>query len=95
MLKPVCVPCERFMRMQKSGYYFIEGMPLGNDAKPGLAEIARWKDYKLWSGDLWKCPDCGASVISGVGYSPIAEHYQEDFGRKKEILAPTLLVKDC
>ena len=95
MLKPICVPCERFMRMEKSGVYFIEGMPLGNGVKPGLAEPARWKDYKLWSGDLYTCPDCGARVISGVGLYPIAEHYQEDFGRKKEILQPDLLVKDC
>jgi hypothetical protein len=50
-------------------------------------------------GDRWKCPDCGATIISGVGLNPYAEHYQPEFGKE---LAEAVVregklleVKDC
>jgi hypothetical protein len=94
-MKPVCVPCERFMRMKKSGYYFLEGMPIENRAEPGIIEPEKWKPYKLWAGDLYECPTCGASTIVGTGMSHIAEHYQKDFAHRVEMFKATLLVKDC
>lgn len=96
-MKPVCVPCQRFYRMKKGGYYFLEGMPKGGErAMPGTAEPERWTRYKLWVGDLWGCPDCGAQIVVGVGLAPLGEHYQEDFLKKVDQLgADQLLVKDC
>lgn len=98
MLKPICVPCHRFFRQIKSGFYFIEGMPRGapgGSPKPGLAEADRWKPYKLWSGDKWKCEGCGAEIISGVGHTPISEHYMPEFGKEQERLNAQYQVNDC
>lgn len=80
-MKPICVPCRRFFRMEKAGYYFVEGMPTPGQ---GLAEAGnrmpeRWAPYKLWVGDLWKCPDCDATILSGFGREQISEHYKPDF----------------
>lgn len=97
-MKPICVPCQRFFRQKKSGYYFIEGMPsIGHGAKRGReAGPDDWRPYKLWAGDLWECPDCKAQIVSGIGLNPISEHYREDFGRMTENLgAAQLMVKDC
>lgn len=95
-MKPVCVPCQRFFRMEKSGFYFIEGMPIGNDAQPGTAEPAKWRPYKLWVGDKWRCEGCGAEILSGFGRERIAEHYESDFPDRVAALgASQLQVNDC
>lgn len=95
-MKPICVPCRRFFRPKKNGFYFIEGMPMVNDARPGNVDADKWKPYKLWSGDLWECDDCGAIIIVGTGRSPIAEHYQANFAERVESFgAEQLQVNDC
>lgn len=93
-LKPVCIPCQRFFRMQKS-IFFLEQMPLEADAKRGNSESHKWKPYKLWSGDIWKCQGCGAEIISGFGTRPIAEHFQPKFAEEMERLGPIITVNDC
>jgi len=55
----------------------------------------RWKPYKLWSGDKWRCEGCGAEVISGVGFNPVAEHYQPDFAERAAQLGADFQVNDC
>lgn len=95
-MKPVCIPCQRFFRCVKNGFYFIEGMPDGNNVLPGTVEAARWKPYKLWTGDKWRCEGCGAEIVSGFGREPIAEHYQPDFSERVQRLgAEQLQVNDC
>lgn len=95
-MKPVCVPCERFMHLKTSGMLFVEGKPTGAD-EPWDGEVGRhsvgWTGYKLWQGDLWHCPDCGSQVIVGVGLKPWAEHYQKEW--LDAIAGVSLLVKDC
>jgi hypothetical protein len=94
-LKPICVPCQRFFRPAKSGFYFVEGMPDGY-AKPGLAEPEHWHPYKVWCGDRWECPDCGANIVVGCGREPLAEHYEPDFQQLVQALkADQLQVNDC
>lgn len=93
-MKPICVPCQRFMRPKKNGLAFIEGMPTDN-AKPGLAEPEKWKPYKLWRGDLWECPDCGHQAIVGVARDPMAEHYQDHFKDEVARYDATLQINDC
>lgn len=96
MLKPICVPCQRFYRMKKQGFYFIEGMPTGEGrAEPGTSEPDRWKPYKLWAGDLWKCEGCLAEIISGVAFQPVAEHYQPEFSQKVSAYQADFQVNDC
>jgi hypothetical protein len=96
MLKPICVHCHRFFRQVKSGLYFVEGMPAGNgSAPPGLAEPDKWKPYKLWAGDKWQCEGCGAVIISGVGVSPIAEHFEDNFDVLRQALRADFQVNDC
>lgn len=96
-MKPVCVPCQRFFRMEKVGFYFIEGMPLpGERPKLGTAEPEKWTPYKIWVGDQWKCEGCGAAILSGFSHNPIAEHYQSEFQETvKKLGADQLQVNDC
>ena len=69
-MKPICVSCLVFYRPHHNGTYFTECMP---DGKCG------WVPYKIWSGDLWKCPSCGSEIIVGVGENPLREHYEDHF----------------
>ncbi|MES2959855.1 MAG: hypothetical protein V4792_16820 [Pseudomonadota bacterium] len=95
-MKPVCVPCRRFFRIVKSGFYFIEGMPNGNEAKPGWDEPEKWSPYKVWSGDLWRCAGCGAEIVNGVGLAPLSEHYKSGFAQVvTDTGADQLQVNDC
>jgi hypothetical protein len=98
-VKPVCVPCQRFFRVKKSGFYFIEGMPkpgLSSRAAPGTSEPEKWEPYKMWVGDEWECKGCGAIIVSGFGQKPIAEHYQDGFAETvKKFGANQLQVNDC
>jgi len=93
MLKPICVPCQRFYRPQRNGRHFIEGMPIRPGAVPGTSAPHDWKPYKVWMGDQWKCQGCGAEIIVGCGHRPIAEHYEETFIEKMQGI--TLQINDC
>jgi hypothetical protein len=94
-MKPICVPCRRFYRPRKNNFFFVEAMPDSGDVLPGLAEIERWKPYKLWAGDLWECDGCGAQIISGVAREPIREHYQPDFESVRMQLGADFQINDC
>jgi hypothetical protein len=94
-MKPICVPCERFMRPLKTGYWFVEGMP-GPERNGTGKGATGWISYKVWVGDLWHCPDCGAQTIVGIGSGPVSEHYKPDFHRAiADNNALQLVVKDC
>jgi hypothetical protein len=97
MLKPICVKCARFYRMKKGGFYFVEGMPRAGSHRPesGIEHDAEWEDYKLWVGDLWECRGCGHELISGVGYMPLAENFQEGFQRWVDECGAKFRVNDC
>lgn len=97
MLKPICVPCQRFFKVKKNGFYFIEGMPAPGirHAVPGTEAPEQWKPYKMWAGDLYECDGCGAQIVSGAGLHPIAEHYQPDFAEQVEKFDAELQVNDC
>jgi hypothetical protein len=82
MLKPVCVPCRRFFRVEEVGFVFTESMPAVRGAPPGNTAPEKWTPYKIWAGDLWKCPGCGATIVIGSGARPISEHFEPDFGEK-------------
>lgn len=97
-MKPICVKDQRFYRMKKSGYYFIEMMPApGTDRPlPGTLEPENWTPYKVWAGDLWECPDCGHQIVNDVGMNPLAEHYQSTFDDLVvKLNASQLKVNDC
>lgn len=94
-MKPICKPCQRFFRPEKNGYYFLEGMPKVDHAAPGTTAPDDWVPYKLWVGDLWCCPGCGAEIIVGVPSNRIAEHYQPDFTERVKRFGVELQVNDC
>jgi hypothetical protein len=95
-MKPICVPCKRFFRAKQSGFYFIEGMPKANDARPGTQDPDQWQPYKLWVGDLYECPGCHATIVSGFGNGPIAERHHTDFAAQVNLLgADQFQVNDC
>jgi hypothetical protein len=79
--------------MEKSGLAFLEGMP-EETSGPASGHV-KWVPYKLWLGDLWKCPGCGTELISGTGRNPISEHYLPDFSEKVKNYGPKLQVDDC
>ena len=94
-MKPICVPCQRFFRPAKNGFAFIEAMPDGT-ALPGKAEPEYWQPYKLWMGDKWHCPDCGAEIVVGCAAQPISEHYLPEFADLvKSFGGDQLQVNDC
>lgn len=95
-MKPICVTCQRFFSPKENGFYFLEGMPKVQEAKPGTLEPQKWVPYKLWSGDLWECLGCGTMIVVGTGHSPIAEHYEAEFLKTVDRLNATQLqVNDC
>ena len=95
-MKPICVPCQRFFRPIKTGFYFTEGMPKGNSAPPGVEAPEQWEPYKLWSGDKWRCEGCGAEIVSGCGAEPIAVQHEEHFkGYRVSLGADQFQVNDC
>ena len=98
MTKPICVPCERFMRPKKNGVSWLEMAPMSNEADgDDTRPVHRkgWRAYKLWMADLWHCPDCHHEVIVGHGRDPIAMQHEEDFSRVLDSYSPTLEIKDC
>ena len=97
-MKPICVPCQRFFRPKKNGYYFIEAMPkAGSDHPPAGTEAAdQWTPYKLWVGDKYVCDGCKTEIVVGVPREPVAEHYQPGFGDAvTRLKADQLQVNDC
>ena len=95
-MKPVCVPCQRFFRCIKTGFYFTEGMPKESPAQPGTLEPEKWQPYKLWSGDKFQCEGCGAVIVSGFGAAPIRVQHQPDFrDMAKSLGADKFQVNDC
>lgn len=96
MLKPICVPCQRFFRMQKTGLHFTEGMPAGHRVPPGNSEPDNWRPYKIWSGDVWLCKGCGATIIAGTGREPIAVQHEVTFQETaRQLNAAQFQVNDC
>jgi hypothetical protein len=95
-MKPICIPCQRFYKPKKTGFYFLEGYPSGNGkAPPGTAEPQAWRPYKLWAGDIYECNGCGGRIIVGAGLKPLAEHYQDGFDEMVERYGAKFQVNDC
>jgi hypothetical protein len=95
-MKPVCVKCQRFFRIKKTGFYFVEAMPTVNGATPGTSAPELWKPYKLWASDKWECQGCGAIILSGFGIAPICVNHEDDFAAKvKSFGGGQLQVNDC
>lgn len=95
-MKTICVPCQRFFSPKKTGFYFLEGMPTCDGAKPGNSEPEKWEPYKLWAADQWECPGCGTVILSGFGFDPISEHYRPEFAELvKKYGADQFQVNDC
>jgi len=81
--------------MKKNGVRWEEGMPMYAKVEPGPEHSANWQPYKLWTSDLWECPNCKHELITGHAFEPLAEHHQKDYQQKKEIYDVTLRINDC
>lgn len=66
MPKLVCINCEVEMKTEQNGVFVAEMFQ--DNAKI----------YKIWHADMWKCPLCDYEVISGFGFSPLANHFDRD-----------------
>jgi hypothetical protein len=77
--------------------YFTEGRPLRSpDQGRDALEPVAWAPYKLWVGDLWKCPSCGAEILIGMARQPIDEHFTPTFAERERTLNPAgLRIDDC
>ena len=78
MPKPSCPSCQRFHRPELNGIWVIECAPEGG-APPGKHFACRWKPYKIWQADKWKCQGCGHEVITGYGLEPLSVRHKADF----------------
>lgn len=67
MPKVICTDCQVEYKIEKNGVYVVE--MFSDPPQP----------YKLWSADLWKCPNCRREIIAGFGMSALAEHFQKNF----------------
>lgn len=67
MPKLLCPKCRVEYRSFTSGVNVIE---MFNDPP---------EPYKIWLADLWVCPGCGGSIVSGFAFNPVAEHFQDHF----------------
>ena len=95
-MRPICVPCQRFFKVTKNDFWFIEAMPIRDKAVPGNTHPDDWKPYKIWAADKHECQGCGAVILSGFAQQPIAEHYEPDFADKvKRLGADPFQVNDC
>ena len=65
MPRPVCVPCKTEMRPDKNGVPYVQT----SDGNP----------YQVWDSDRWRCPACGATILSGFGQKPYLVNYEERF----------------
>jgi hypothetical protein len=83
MLKPICIPCQRFHRCIKIGFLFIEGKPTSfgqrKRVEPGTLEPHQWVPYKIWNGDLYECQGCGHLTVAGVCQKPVSIDWMTDF----------------
>jgi hypothetical protein len=80
MPKPVCAKCDRFMRPHVNGTYVLEGKPRGGGlAPPGKEAPQDWLPYKLWIGDLWRCPTCEAEIVIGFSGGPLSQDFYPEF----------------
>lgn len=95
-LKPVCFDCQCFYRPEKNGFRFTEGMLQGNSPGKGInATEGAWQPYKLWVGDLWKCPICGHQIIVGATNQQM-EHFMSEFKKiHHELGFDQFQVNDC
>lgn len=95
MPKPACVPCQRFFRPKRNGYYCTEMMP-EHGALPGTLEPHRWHPYKIWAADLYECEGCGAQIVVGWSGGPLAVQHEPNFLSQQKLLgADQLLINDC
>lgn len=69
-MQVVCVECGREMNVEKNGVIVEETT---EDQQP----------YKLWSADLYECPDCGRKVITGFAQHPLAMHHETRYNELK------------
>ena len=74
-MTPVC-DCGRMMDVEQNGVYVEE---ICSDGMP----------YRIWSGDRWRCPECGTGVVTGFGHEPLAESYQDRYAAIQANLKPT------
>jgi hypothetical protein len=95
IMKPICIQCQRFYKLVKSGISFIEAMPRVDGAKPGKYNSEHWTPYKLWLADKWQCPGCLHEIIHDVGQKPVSEHYEDDFEATVKLYKPIVTVNDC
>ena len=70
MPRPICVKCQIEYRPETNGV-------VAEEMATGLGS------YKIWSGDLWKCPICEHLIISGFGNEPLAHHGQDDYEKRR------------
>ena len=55
MLTPICVPCRVEMRCSKNNRLVCD------PDVPGVGGST------YWLGDEWRCPGCGARIVTGFG----------------------------
>lgn len=63
-MKPICAECEVELKPEKNGVYIAEMFQKNT------------KVYRLWHGDLLKCPACDKKIVFNFATKPLAEHFE-------------------
>lgn len=63
----ICANCNCKMAHLRSGVYVLETYEDGETP------------YKVWSADYYACDGCESIVITGFGYGPISQDFNDDF----------------
>ena len=75
---PICCKCGVEMRIYMNG----------------VLAVTHFQDppqpYEVWASDCYKCPNCGAKVLTGYGDHELAAHY--DTARMARVMRGALLV---
>lgn len=66
-MKVLCPTCELPYRCQTGGVNVVE--VVGRDQEP----------YQLWKADLYRCPGCGAEVVTAFGGGAFLQQHEERF----------------
>jgi hypothetical protein len=66
------------------------------EGRRGTKAPYMWEPYKLWVGDLWRCPECSHEIVVGVSNRPLSERFHPDFNSLVERYGgDQLKVNDC
>lgn len=64
----ICISCGKRRFAKRNGVKVIE-----------YFDVSHKEAYRIWSADLFECPNCASRAVSGFSPRPTDEQFQPDF----------------